>query len=123
MILADTSVWIDHLHAADPELVRLLCEECVLAHPFVIGEIALGSLRNRNAVLSVLADLLSAAAATPEELLYFIESERLTNRSIGYVDAALLASARLTPGVRLWTRDQHLSKAAQALGVASTPAD
>jgi predicted nucleic acid-binding protein len=117
MILVDTSIWIDHINAADPVLVSLLTDGQVLVHSFVIAEIALGSLKNREAVLGALRDLPSALVATPEETLFLIEREGLFNRGIGYVDTSLLASARLQPGTTVWTRDKRLAKAADELGL------
>jgi hypothetical protein len=117
MILVDTSVWIDHINASDSMLASLLAEERVLAHPYVIGEISLGSLRNREVVLGALLDLPGAPIATPEEIFYLIEGEQLFNRGIGYVDTALLASARLQPGITIWTRDKRLKKIADELGL------
>lgn len=117
MILVDTSVWIDHINASDPMLVSLLSEGRVLAHPYVIGEISLGSLRDRDVVLGALLDLPRAPTATPEETFYLIEREGLFNRGIGYVDTSLLASARLSPGVTIWTRDKRLKKVADALNL------
>jgi len=119
MILVDTSIWIDHINASDPVLVNLLADGQVLVHPFVIAEIALGSLRDREAVLGALHDLPSAVVATPEETLLLIEREGLFNRGIGYVDASLLASARLQPGTTVWTRDKRLAKTADDLGLMS----
>jgi len=120
MILVDTSIWIDHLGSSDPVLVSLLTEERVLTHPYVIGEISLGSLRERDVVLGALLDLPRAPVATPEETLYLIERERLFHRGIGYVDTALLASARLLPGVAIWTRDKRLKKVAGELNLGAT---
>src|SRR5579863_1617004 len=117
MILIDTSIWIDHLNASDPMLVGLLAEERALAHPYVIGEISLGSLRDRDVVLGALLDLPRAPIATPEEMFYLIERENLFNRGIGYVDTSLLASARLQPGVTIWTRDKRLKKVADELNL------
>src|SRR5258708_34025967 len=117
MILVDTSVWVDHIHASDPVLVSLLAEERVLAHPYVIGEISLGSLRDRDVVLGALLDLPQAPTATPEETFYLIERERLFNRGIGYVDTSLLASARLHPGITIWTRDKRFKKVADELNL------
>jgi predicted nucleic acid-binding protein len=117
MILVDTSVWIDHFNASEALLVNLLGEERVLAHPFVIAEISLGSLRDRNRVLGALNDLPLAPVATPEEVSFLIERQRLFNRGIGYVDTSLLASAQLRPGVKIWTRDKRLHKVAEELGV------
>jgi predicted nucleic acid-binding protein len=117
MILVDTSVWIDHIHASDPVLSSLLAEERVLVHPYVIGEISLGSLRDRDVVLGALLDLPRAPVATPEETFYLIEREGLFNRGIGYVDTSLLASVRLQPGVTIWTRDKRLKKVADELNL------
>jgi predicted nucleic acid-binding protein len=119
MILVDTSVWIDHISSSDSMLMSLLAEERVLAHPYVIGEISLGSLRDRAVVLGALLDLPQAPVATPEETLYLIERERLFNRGIGYVDASLLASARLYRGATVWTRDRRLKKVADELGLSA----
>jgi predicted nucleic acid-binding protein len=119
MILVDTSVWSDHINASDSMLVTLLSDERVLAHPYVIGEISLGSLRNRDVVLGALLDLPRAPIATPEEVAYLIQSEQLFNRGIGYVDTALLASVRLQPGVTVWTRDKRLKKVADELGLSA----
>jgi len=115
MILIDTSVWIDHINASDPVLVGLLTDGRVLVHPYVIAEVALGSLRSRETVLGALHDLPSAPLATPEETLWLVEREGLFNWGIGYVDVSLLASARLQPGVTIWTRDKRLGKAADDL--------
>jgi predicted nucleic acid-binding protein len=117
MILVDTSVWIDHINASDSMLVSLLAEERVFVHPYVIGEMSLGSLRNRAVVLGALLDLPGVPIATPEEIFYLIEGEQLFNRGIGYVDSALLASARLQSGLTIWTRDKRLKKVADELGL------
>ena len=119
MILVDTSVWIDHLRAADPHLTRLLQEGRVLAHPFVIGEIALGSLRNRTEVIADLQYLPRAITASDAETLEFIERRALAGCGVGYIDAHLLASVRLTPDSRLWTRDKRLQRIAAKLDLAA----
>lgn len=119
MILADTSVWIDHLRRGDDTLVRLLHETLVLTHPFVIGEIALGSIRNRTQLLRSLALLPVANQAADVEVLAFIAAEAMAGTGIGYLDAHLLVSARLTPGAKLWTRDRKLRAAAEAAGLAA----
>jgi predicted nucleic acid-binding protein len=119
MILADTSVWIDHFRKGDAWLARLLNEAQILTHPFVIGEIALGSLKNPRRVLSELKDLPEANPASDDEVLAFIEAARLTGSGIGYLDAHLLASVRLTPDAKIWTRDKRLRAVAEALGLAS----
>lgn len=119
MILVDTSVWIDHFRRADPMLVKLLTHNRVLAHPFVIGEIALGGLANRTEVLRYLSNLPSALMATHPETMRFIENHRLANCGVGYVDATLLASAALTSRAALWSRDKGLSAAAARCGLAA----
>jgi predicted nucleic acid-binding protein len=121
VILADTSVWVDHLRAADKTLVALLDAGMVLAHPFVIGELALGNLRQRDVVLKALGDLPHAAVATDAEVLHFIEHHALPGHGIGYIDAHLLAAAKLTPGAELWTNDKRLHGVAVQLGLANTP--
>jgi len=119
VILVDTSVWIDHLRAQDATLGGLLDAGEVLGHPFVLGELALGNLRQRELVLTALGDLPQARVATDAEVLTFIERGRLYGFGIGYVDAHLLAAIRLTPGASLWTRDRRLHEAAARLGAAA----
>jgi predicted nucleic acid-binding protein len=118
LILVDTSVWVDHLRANDETLAELLHSQAVLAHPFVIGELALGNMRRRETVLAALADLPQSGVATDAEVLTFIDRHALFGRGIGYVDAHLLAAARLTAGARLWTRDRRLQEVARDLGLA-----
>ncbi|MDE2464068.1 MAG: type II toxin-antitoxin system VapC family toxin [Alphaproteobacteria bacterium] len=121
MILVDTSVWIDHLRVGDNALVGLLNRGAVLAHPFIIGELGLGQMRQREVVLTSLAALPPATVATDPEVLRFIERHALYGRGIGYVDAHLLAAARLTDAASLWTNDKRLHRVADDLGLAVTP--
>lgn len=118
MILVDTSVWVDHLRRGDARLRARLESVSVLTHPFVIGEIACGSLADRTVVLELLGNLPMAAVADDEEALAFIERHRLHGKGLGYVDVHLLAAVALTPGVRVWTRDKRLHGIGQALGCA-----
>lgn len=118
MILVDTSVWIDHFRAADPQLVALLTRNEVLAHPFVIGELALGSVAKRAEVLRYLTNLPAAMTARHDEVMAFIDRHALASTGLGYVDANLLAAAALTPGAALWSRDKTLRSAAARCGVA-----
>ncbi len=117
MILADTSVWVDHLRVGDPRLAETLDRAAVFAHPFVIGELACGRLRNRGEVLGLLRRLPAVPVATDDEALRFVEARRLMGRGIGWVDVHLLASSVLSGGVRLWTRDRRLAAVAAELGV------
>jgi hypothetical protein len=115
VILVDTSVWVDHLRAHDAALAGLLEAGGVLAHGFVIGELALGDLRRRDEILALLGDLPAAATAADDEVLGFIARHRLMGTGIGYIDAHLLTSAALTPAARLWTRDRRLATVARRL--------
>lgn len=119
MILVDTSIWIDHLRADDELLGELLFGERVMVHPFVIGELALGNLRQRDAFLADLNGLRQAKVATDHEVLRFIDRHELFGLGIGYVDAHLLVAVRLTVGASLWTRDRRLRTIATHLGLAS----
>lgn len=118
MILADTSVWIDHFRVGNPTLIELLNTSQVLAHPFVIGELACGNLKNRKTILSLLHDLPISSIASDEETLFFIDRHRLMGRGIGYIDAHLLASTSLTGTVRLWTSDKRLDAIAAEMKLA-----
>jgi predicted nucleic acid-binding protein len=119
VILVDTSIWVDHLRVGDERLAALLDGGEVLAHPFVIGELALGNLRQRDVFLSDLFLLPQADVASDEEVLGLIDREKLFGRGIGYIDAHLLAAARLTTDTKLWTRDRTLNMAAAQLGLAA----
>jgi predicted nucleic acid-binding protein len=120
VILADTSIWVDHLRADGTVLAGLLDTGTVLTHPFVIGELALGNLRQREVVLEALSDLPRASVATDGEVLHFIGQHALFGLGIGYVDAHLLAAVQLTVGAKLWTKDKRLRGAAVELGLAIT---
>ena len=115
MILVDTSVWVAHLRAGDEDLSTLLNNSQVLMHPFVLGELACGNLRNREMVLRLLKDLPHAALATDDEVLFFIERHALMGRGIGYVDAHLLAAVMLDGAAQMWTRDKRLRAVADSL--------
>jgi predicted nucleic acid-binding protein len=119
VVLVDTSVWVDHLRRGDPTLVTLLQAGEVLAHPFVTGEIALGTLKRRRMVLDAFGDLPQIRVANDDEVLHFIEQGGLAGTGIGYVDAHLLASARLEAGTAILTRDKRLHAAARRLGLAA----
>jgi predicted nucleic acid-binding protein len=118
MILVDTSIWIDHLRGGDDDLVHMLNSSQVLTHPFVLGELACGNLRNRREVLTLLKDLPRIDVATDDEVLYYIERHSLMGRGNGYDDAHLLAAASLIEFTQLWTRDKRLRNVAASLGLA-----
>lgn len=121
MILVDSSVWIDHLRRADAALVALLNAGDVACHPFIVGEIACGHLRERARVLADLALLPQASTASHGEALALLESHRLAGCGIGWTDVHLLASTVLSPPSSLWSRDRRLQMAAGRLGVAFAP--
>jgi hypothetical protein len=123
LILADTSVWVDHLRRGDTRLAEALDRGAVVMHLFVIGEIACGSLSDRVSILELLHDLPRAVVANSDEVLGFIDRHELHGRGIGYVDVHLLASTALTDGAKLWTRDRRLRAAAVDLGLAHAGAD
>ena len=116
MILVDTSVWVEHLRHGLPRLATLLQAGEVLIHPWVIGELACGNLRNRSQVLDLLQGLPAAMVASDTEVLLLIEREQLMGRGIGYIDAHLVAAARLSH-CRLWTQDRRLAAVAQEQGL------
>jgi len=117
MLLVDTSVWIDHLRRGDNRLRETLCAGQVLTHPFVIGELACGTLRNRAGILELLQALPQVKTASDAEALVFIEQRRLHGKGLGLIDVHLLAACVLSRTC-LWTRDLHLARAAVDLGVA-----
>lgn len=122
MILADTSVWVAHLRVADPMFTARLNAGEILAHPFVIGELAMGNLGRRAGTLQFLDELPKSVAASDIEVRDLIERYRLHGLGIGFIDAHLLASCKLTPSARLWSRDRRLNEAAEQLSLAAKPA-
>lgn len=121
MILIDTAIWIDHLHHSEPEVARLLDQDMVMCHPMVIGELALGSIKNRDEILALLRSQQRLRTIGSDEFLEFVHSHRLMSRGLSYVDVHLLGSTLITPGVRFWTRDRRLKKVAEELGAAWEP--
>jgi predicted nucleic acid-binding protein len=119
MILVDTSVWIDHLARGDSELRSLLEDGEVLMHPYIVAEIALGSLNQRGETVGALQALPEIPLAQHVEVMAFLTNERLFGIGIGYVDLHLLAATRLAVGTRLWTRDRRLLQAALNLNLAA----
>jgi predicted nucleic acid-binding protein len=114
MVLVDTSVWVSHFRETHAGLVCLLNDGEVGCHPFIVGELACGNLKNRTTILSLLEALPMAIAVEHEEVLTFIESHDLMGKGLGYIDVHLLASAVLT-GLPLWTLDKKLERVADLL--------
>lgn len=120
MILVDTSPWVDHLRRGNRRLTTLLDNGEVVCHRFVIGELALGNIRNRTEVLEYLSRLPAAPVAQDDEVLTFVEQRDLMGTGIGWVDAHLLASSQLGD-LPLWTLDKPLARQARRLGVLVLP--
>jgi predicted nucleic acid-binding protein len=116
MVLVDTSVWVSHLRHGNEDLQKLLHDGEVICHPFIVGELACGNLKNRHEILSYLQSLPMAILAEDEEVLKFIENNRLMGKGLGYVDVHLIASAALT-NVLLWTLDKTLDKVTEKMGI------
>jgi predicted nucleic acid-binding protein len=117
VIIVDTSVWIDHLHSGEPAMATLLGENLVLMHPFVLGELALGSLRNWQTMMRDLSKVPQATRAHDSEVINLIANHKLQGTGIGFIDAHLLASALLSGRAYIWTRDRRLAAVAERLGL------
>lgn len=117
MILADTSVWVDHLRKHNPEMQLRLGSGQIAMHPFIVAELALGSLHNRRKKLGDLDALIEVKVAKLSEVRHMIETQSLYSKGIGLTDAHLIASCLMTPGTQLWTRDAALKNVAGALGI------
>jgi predicted nucleic acid-binding protein len=118
-VLVDTSIWVDHFYKGEPLLQDLLSSGQVVTHPFIIGELACGSLTNRSEILTLLAELPTVTIASNDEVMHLIEKNKLSGKGLGWIDAHLLASA-LLDRVLLWTRDKNLAVAAKKLDIKGT---
>jgi predicted nucleic acid-binding protein len=121
MILVDTSIWVTHLHSTIEVLAALMERKEAATHPFVIGEVAMGSVRQRDLVIAELRKLPSVRVMMDRDVVSMIERHRLFGTGIGYIDAHLLAAALFVDDVTLWTHDRRLRRAAARLGVAAYP--
>ena len=116
-VLVDTNIWIDHLRKTEPVLVDLLERDQVCVHQGVITELALGNLKDRSIFLKALERLMIVRNVDDQGVRHLVEERRLWGMGLGAVDAALLASALVTSGVALWTRDKRLRQAARDVSV------
>ncbi|PDT81683.1 type II toxin-antitoxin system VapC family toxin [Sinorhizobium sp. BJ1] len=113
MRLADTGIWIDHFRQADPQLIQTIENDLLLCHPAIVGELALGSLKNRMVTLGFLAVQREVIVATHDEVMSMINEYELYSMGIGYTDAHLLASTLIDSRAELWTRDKRLRRVAE----------
>ncbi|MFN8617439.1 MAG: type II toxin-antitoxin system VapC family toxin [Dehalococcoidia bacterium] len=121
VILADSSVWIAHFRVANPSFTDLLDSEQVVTHPFVVGELACGSIPGRATFLRWLRGMRASPEASHAEALAFIQGRGIMGRGLGYGDVHLLASCKLASDTALWTFDRRLRAVAEELGIAFTP--
>jgi hypothetical protein len=119
LILADTSIWIDHFRSVDREMRSQLNQGNIVIHPFIVAELALGSLPKRSEMLALLDLLPQVRVAQIKEVRFTIEARRLHSLGIGLTDAHLIASVFMDSSTRLWTRDEPLRKVAESLGIYS----
>jgi predicted nucleic acid-binding protein len=120
MVLVDTSVWVRHLRAGDSDLEQLLNNGEVMCHPYIVGELACGNMKNRHEVLSLLQLLPLTTLARHEEILQFIEMNHLMGKGLGYMDVHLAASAVLS-GVPILSYDKKLNEVSEGLGIRYDP--
>jgi predicted nucleic acid-binding protein len=116
LILADTSVWIDHIRSANPSLAGLIGQRRLLTHPLVVGELVLGNLPDWERTLAWLRSLPAARPVADQQVYDLIRTRKLQGSGLGVIDAHLLAVTAERADVRLWTRDKRLAKAVEAIG-------
>lgn len=118
-VLIDTSVWVAHFRKRNDALVELIEKDLVLNHPMVLVELACGTPpAPRAQTLHSVGLLQPCNQASLQEVMDFIEREKLYGLGCGLVDMCLLASTLITPGTRLWTLDKHLADMAGRFGAA-----
>jgi predicted nucleic acid-binding protein len=117
VILADTSIWIEYLRGSNPQMAILLARGKIVMHPFVVAEIALGSLKNRQQKLAAMDSLRKVKVVQMREVRHMIEAHSLYSKGIGLTDAHIVASCLITPETQLWTRDAAMNAIAKAIGV------
>ena len=122
-VLVDTSVWVDHFRRRNPALVELIEWDRAMTHPLVIGELACGTPpAPRSRTLNDIGLLLGVRQISVEEVMMFIEREKLFGMGCGLVDIMLLGSVMITSGAQLWTLDRRLMDLAARFGVSYQPA-
>jgi len=120
VILVDSSIWMDHFRKQNTHLIAVLERDEACIHPFVIGEVACGNLKNRKEIIDLLHALPDVQKAEDDEILFFIERHHLNGRGVGLIDIHLLAAC-LMAGCRLWTADKRLQKVAREMHIEHSP--
>ena len=120
MVLADTSIWVEHLRKGNSDLSILLRDGNIFCHPFVIGELACENIKNRNKSLNYLQHLPSCTNVSNEEVLTFLEKRKLMGKGLGLIDAHLLSSALISKTL-IWTLDKPLREIATSLKISFRP--
>lgn len=115
MILVDTSVWIDFLRRGNDRLSNLLNQNRVVTHPLILGELSMGNLSKWEMFLECIRNLPIASEASHDEVLLFVEKNRMWGKGLGFFDLHLLC-ASLIESIPLWTLDKNLAKAARTFG-------
>jgi predicted nucleic acid-binding protein len=116
MVLVDTSIWIDHFNRSDPVLQFLLNEYEAAVHPYILGELACGTIKNRKEIFRLLSNLPTIETISSEEYFVFLEAHKLYGKGLGFVDIHLLASSLVAP-CTIYTRDKVLLKAAHSFKI------
>ena len=94
-MLADASVWVDHLRRGNATLVARLENQQAWTHPFVIGELACLNILRRAEFLEALAALPQLPRVPDADVLAMVTTRRLMRRGLSWIDVHLLAAATL----------------------------
>ncbi len=117
MIIVDTNIWVTHFRSPIPALFKMLDDEYVYCHPFVLGELVSGSIANREGIIAELGEIFEPPVGRTEEFLAFVETRKLFSRGIGFVDCHLLLSAVLSGDSKIWTNDKRLKAVSIEMGL------
>jgi len=110
--IVDTSVWIEHIKKPVRVLVELLENDQAVTHHCIIGELACGSMKNRDEFLGNLKMLDRVEEVPFEEVLEMIRAKKLYSKGLGWIDCQILASA-MVGDCSILTYDRALKAAAK----------
>jgi hypothetical protein len=122
MTLADTSVWIEMFRRGrfKTEMESLVAKDQLCTHPFIVAELACGSIPDRQRTLHYLDALFALPTIRTADIRLMIEARGLSPKGIGFIDAQLIGSCLATPGTQIWTVDGPLNRVAASLGIQAT---